>query len=211
MPKNKGKGGKKFKKYKKGETQARSMSYKNEKQGQCYAVVRKMLGNGRLRAICEDGKERLCSIRGILRKRKGVHLISKEDMILISKRPFNDKLGDVLHKYNDDEKRHFIQGRNYLTEESRRVLFYLKEREWDVEFNENAPHVEESDDDDDDFKIEANPNRHVVGIEEDNIPKVSVRVDKRKKTREKRQRRNDWRSDYKVKDVGNVDMDIEKI
>ena len=34
-----------------------------------YAQVAKMLGNGRLEAICFDGNRRLCHIRGKLRKK----------------------------------------------------------------------------------------------------------------------------------------------
>ena len=34
-----------------------------------YAQVLKMLGNGRLQALCFDGVERLCHIRGKLRKK----------------------------------------------------------------------------------------------------------------------------------------------
>ena len=34
-----------------------------------YAQVSKMLGNGRLEALCFDGPKRLCHIRGKLRKK----------------------------------------------------------------------------------------------------------------------------------------------
>lgn len=36
-----------------------------------YAQVLKMLGNGRLEAMCFDGTKRLCHIRGKLRKKVG--------------------------------------------------------------------------------------------------------------------------------------------
>jgi initiation factor 1A len=36
-----------------------------------YAQVTKMLGNGRLEAMCFDGVKRLCHIRGKLRKKVG--------------------------------------------------------------------------------------------------------------------------------------------
>ena len=44
-----------------------------------YAQVLKMLGNGRLEAYCFDGSNRLCHIRGKLRKkvsRKGLKMSS---------------------------------------------------------------------------------------------------------------------------------------
>lgn len=37
-----------------------------------YAQVIKMLGNGRLEAMCFDGTKRLCHIRGKLRKKVGM-------------------------------------------------------------------------------------------------------------------------------------------
>ena len=37
--------------------------------GSEYAQVTKMLGNGRLEAMCFDGTKRLCHIRGKLRKK----------------------------------------------------------------------------------------------------------------------------------------------
>ena len=38
-----------------------------------YAQVQKMLGNGRLEAMCFDGTKRLCHIRGKLRKRQWIN------------------------------------------------------------------------------------------------------------------------------------------
>jgi initiation factor 1A len=40
-----------------------------KEDGQEYAQVTKMLGNGRLEALCFDGTKRLCHIRGKLRKK----------------------------------------------------------------------------------------------------------------------------------------------
>ena len=45
-----------------------------------YAQVTKMLGNGRLEAMCFDGTKRLCHIRGKLRK-KVTHLMSQTNKI----------------------------------------------------------------------------------------------------------------------------------
>ena len=39
-----------------------------------YAQVTKMLGNGRLEAMCFDGVKRLCHIRGKLRKKASTNL-----------------------------------------------------------------------------------------------------------------------------------------
>ena len=90
MPKNKGKGGKNRRRGKnENEGLKRELVFKED--GQEYAQVRlrvdrfintihcnlfhnlqqvtKMLGNGRLEAMCFDGVKRLCHIRGKLRKK----------------------------------------------------------------------------------------------------------------------------------------------
>jgi translation initiation factor 1A len=67
MPKNKGKGGKNRRRGKnENEGLKRELVFRED--GQEYAQVIKMLGNGRLEAMCFDGVKRLCHIRGKLRK-----------------------------------------------------------------------------------------------------------------------------------------------
>lgn len=68
MPKNKGKGGKNRRRGKnENEFEKRELIFKEDQQE--YAQVTKMLGNGRLEAMCFDGVKRLCHIRGKLRKK----------------------------------------------------------------------------------------------------------------------------------------------
>lgn len=68
MPKNKGKGGKNRRRGKnENESEKRELIFKEDEQE--YAQVTKMLGNGRLEAMCFDGVKRLCHIRGKLRKK----------------------------------------------------------------------------------------------------------------------------------------------
>lgn len=76
MPKNKGKGGKNRRRGKnENESEKRELIFKEDEQE--YAQVTKMLGNGRLEAMCFDGVKRLCHIRGKLRKKvRGETLIS---------------------------------------------------------------------------------------------------------------------------------------
>lgn len=63
-----GKGGKNRRRGKnENETEKRELVFKEH--GQEYAQVTKMLGNGRLEAMCFDGVKRLCHIRGKLRKK----------------------------------------------------------------------------------------------------------------------------------------------
>lgn len=101
MPKNKGKGGKNRRRGKnENELDKRELIFKED--GQEYAQVVRMLGNGRLEAFCFDGTTRLCHIRGKMRKKVWV---SAGDIILLGLRDFQDEKADVIHKYNADEAR----------------------------------------------------------------------------------------------------------
>lgn len=81
---------------------SREVPYRDE-DGQSYAVVTAMLGNGRLRARCEDTVERMCKIRGSMRRSEW---ISVGDLILVGLRAFQDDKADVLHRYPHEDVRH---------------------------------------------------------------------------------------------------------
>ncbi|KAI1473859.1 hypothetical protein F5Y11DRAFT_104527 [Daldinia sp. FL1419] len=101
MPKNKGKGGKNRRRGKnENDNEKRELTFKED--GQEYAQVVKMLGNGRLEAQCFDGAKRLAHIRGKLRKKVW---INNGDIILLSLRDYQDEKGDVILKYSADEAR----------------------------------------------------------------------------------------------------------
>jgi len=101
MPKNKGKGGKNRRRGKnENESEKRELVFKEE--GQEYAQVTKMLGNGRLIAMCFDGEQRLAHIRGKMRKKVW---INQGDIVLLSLRDFQDDKADVIQKYSSDEAR----------------------------------------------------------------------------------------------------------
>ncbi|KAF2237853.1 nucleic acid-binding protein [Viridothelium virens] len=101
MPKNKGKGGKNRRRGKnENDNEKRELTFKEE--GQEYAQVLKMLGNGRLEALCFDGTQRKAHIRGKLRKKVW---INGGDIILLSLREYQDGKGDVILKYSADEAR----------------------------------------------------------------------------------------------------------
>ncbi|KAK5807353.1 hypothetical protein VI817_001611 [Penicillium citrinum] len=82
------------------DNEKRELVFKEE--GQEYAQVVKMLGNGRLEALCFDGEKRLAHIRGKLRKKVW---INQGDIILLSLRDYQDEKGDVIMKYTSDEAR----------------------------------------------------------------------------------------------------------
>eukprot|EP00164_Ancoracysta_twista_P000793 GFYU01001041.1.p1 GENE.GFYU01001041.1~~GFYU01001041.1.p1 ORF type:complete len:138 (+),score=51.19 GFYU01001041.1:123-536(+) len=101
MPKNKGKGGKNRRRGKnENEEDKRELTFKED--GQEYAQVLRMLGNGRLEAHCFDGSKRLCHIRGKLRKKVWVN---QGDIVLVGLRDFQDEKADVILKYTADEAR----------------------------------------------------------------------------------------------------------
>ncbi|KAL8278707.1 hypothetical protein RQP46_008999 [Phenoliferia psychrophenolica] len=82
------------------EADKRELVFKED--GQEYAQVLKMLGNGRVEAMCFDGEKRLAHIRGKMRKKVW---INQGDIILLSLRDFQDDKADVIQKYTSDEAR----------------------------------------------------------------------------------------------------------
>jgi translation initiation factor 1A len=104
MPKNKGKGGKNRRRGKnENDDVKRELILKDD--GQSYAQVTRILGNGHLEAFCFDnagGKKRLCHIRGKLRKKQW---INQGDVILVGLRDYQDDKADVIMKYHADEAR----------------------------------------------------------------------------------------------------------
>ena len=81
--------------------------------GQEYAIVKDLLGNGRLNVLCEDNKIRMARIRGSMRHYSKKKLIEKGDLIIISKRDFEEGKVDVCHKYNYDESCKLIKDKNF--------------------------------------------------------------------------------------------------
>mmetsp|Transcript_5814 Transcript_5814/g.11755 ORF Transcript_5814/g.11755 Transcript_5814/m.11755 type:complete len:151 (+) Transcript_5814:254-706(+) len=101
MGKSKGKGKKNNKRVScENNRERRELIFKEN--GQEYAQVLKMLGNGRCDAYCFDGVKRLCHIRGKMRKRVW---INAGDIVLIGLRDFQDQKGDIIQKYHLEEAR----------------------------------------------------------------------------------------------------------
>lgn len=105
-----------------------------------------MLGNGRLEAYCFDGMNRLCHIRGKLRKKVW---INQGDIVLIGLRDYQDSKADVILRYNPEEARN-LKTYGELPETAKLndlTTFNAGEEEDDVLFDEEF----EDDDDDVDF------------------------------------------------------------
>lgn len=118
--------------------------FKDESQE--YAQVLRMLGNGRLEAMCFDGEKRLAHIRGKMRKKVW---INNGDIILLSLREFEDGKADVIQKYTPDEARSLKQ-HGELPEATKISEDAFGEDEGDeIEFQEPSDEDEEQDDDED--------------------------------------------------------------
>mmetsp|Transcript_1474 Transcript_1474/g.2514 ORF Transcript_1474/g.2514 Transcript_1474/m.2514 type:complete len:136 (+) Transcript_1474:91-498(+) len=103
MPKSgKGKGGKNRRRGKRSTADDFKRELILKEDGQEYARVEKMLGNGRIEGYCYDGKTRLCHIRGKMRKKVW---IKQGDIVLIGLREFQDGKADVIHKFSAEEAR----------------------------------------------------------------------------------------------------------
>lgn len=84
-------------------------------EGQTFAIVQDMMGNGRLRAFCADNVIRMARIRGSMRKYSGKVIIDRNDLILVAFRDFHDETVDVIHKYKPDEV-HYMMRHDMLPE-----------------------------------------------------------------------------------------------
>merc|ERR1712105_325042 len=116
-----------------------------KEDGQEYAQVTKMLGNGRLEAMCFDGIKRLCHIRGKLRKKVW---INQGDIILVGLRDYQDAKADVILKYNADEARNLktygeIPDSVKVTDT---VNFVDDGLDDDIEFGDESPDSDDIDD-----------------------------------------------------------------
>lgn len=151
MPKNKGKGGKNRRKGKTESVVKRELIYKEE--GQDYAQVTRMLGNGRVEAVFPDGTMRQCHIRGKMRKKVWIQV---GDIVLVGLRDFQDSKADIILKYNADESRQ-LQAEKEIPA-SMKVNENTFDEEIDddygIAFSADATAAKRADDDDDEEEEE---------------------------------------------------------
>lgn len=75
-------------------------------------VAIKMLGADRIMVKCQDGKERLCRIRGKLKRRVWIR---EGDIVLVSPWDFeSDTRGDIFYRYRQNQVA-VLRSKNYLT------------------------------------------------------------------------------------------------
>ena len=71
----------------------------------------KMLGNDRFLVSCQDGKERLCRVRGKMKRRMWIR---EGDIVLVSPWDFQyDKRGDIIWRYRRNQLE-WLRSNGYL-------------------------------------------------------------------------------------------------
>jgi translation initiation factor 1A len=143
MPKNKGKGGKNRRRGKnENDYMKRELIFRED--GQQYAQVIKMLGNGRLEAMCFDGIKRLCHIRGKMRKKVWV---GQGDIVLVGLRDFQDAKADVILKYMSEEARNLKSYGEFPehVQINDTVIFGEDEHDGEIEFDDARFSEDEND------------------------------------------------------------------
>lgn len=77
-----------------------------------FGVVTKLLGFERVGVKCQDGKERLCRIRGKMKRRVWIR---QGDIVLVSPWDFqSDSRGDVIWRYTKNQAE-WLKRKGYLT------------------------------------------------------------------------------------------------
>ena len=145
MPRGNKKGGKKHKRGKKDYDETRVLRIKED--GQEYAQITACKGNCRFDVTCCDGICRIANLCGAMRKRKFVNM---RDVVLISKRDFQDNKCDIIDVYDDSQVRKLNEMKEipeaFKLEEENEYNGY----EGDIEFVNEIPNDSDSDNGSDD-------------------------------------------------------------
>lgn len=106
MPKNKGAGGKSRKRGARSGAESHSRELTTKDEDQLYARMEANLGQSRLAVMCEDGTKRIAVIRGALRRKMWM---TPGDILLCSKREFQDDKVDILLRYQPEEVKRLVK------------------------------------------------------------------------------------------------------
>jgi translation initiation factor 1A len=81
-------------------------------EGEILGIATKMLGYDRIMVKCQDGKERLCRIRGKMKRRVWIR---EGDVVVVSPWDFQkDKRGDLTWRYTRGQAE-MLRRKGYLT------------------------------------------------------------------------------------------------
>lgn len=100
MPKGQKRQKNSSKRGKAGEATAKPLNLADDEQ--TYGITTKALGDRKFNVACQDGKERICKVRGKMKNREWVR---DGDVVLVSLRDFDDDTGDIIAVYGADEVR----------------------------------------------------------------------------------------------------------
>ena len=87
----------------------RQLNYVLDKTVEEYGYVLKLLGNCRVKILCNNGTEAIGIIRGSLRKFNKRVLIENGDIVVISKRDYQANKVDIVHKFNSEQCQNLIK------------------------------------------------------------------------------------------------------
>lgn len=75
-------------------------------ENEVICVVTDIVGANYVKTICMDGVARVCRIPGKLRKKVWINL---KDVVLVAVWEFQNDKGDIVHRYERDEKKKLIE------------------------------------------------------------------------------------------------------
>jgi len=132
------KGGKGYKKGRKGVPQTRELIIRENKENEEYACVKSKSGNGRFVMNCQDGIERIGIISGKMRKRVWIEV---GILVLIVKWDFQDSKCNIIHKYDDSDI-------TKLSDMKELDSVFINQNKVESSFNEEYDDYDISDEDD---------------------------------------------------------------
>jgi len=98
--------------HRKSEQDEGSFKVRVPRRNEVLGLVQQMLGTGRLRVKCMDGKVRLCRIPGRMRKRVWVR---EGDVVIVELGDVQSETkGDIKYRYTQDQIR-WLRRENYLS------------------------------------------------------------------------------------------------
>ncbi len=87
---------------KRGPQQSTSKPLTLAEEQQTYGIVIKALGDRHFTVNCQDGRPRLCHVRGKMKNRQ---FVREGDTVLVTLREFADATGDIIDIYSADNVR----------------------------------------------------------------------------------------------------------
>ncbi len=132
-----------------------------------YAYVKKLLGNCRAHVITDSGTEAIGVIRGSMRKFNKRVIIENGDIVVVSKRDFQDNKVDIVHKYNQDQIQSLINEQK-ISKNLSHFYNYKKTDDDDDIKNQDDNYIDFGDIDDEfDDIVVKNPNKKYDIVSED--------------------------------------------